>query len=93
MNNREQSSRTCLITSVALLFLGIIILSPEAGVAIFLISILLAFVGLCLSYKRYGKRAILLIIVGIALTTLRFPDARKSYGHYMERVNESTMNN
>jgi hypothetical protein len=93
MTNREQSSRTCLITSMILLLFGVVILSPEAGVACFLLSILLAIVGVCLAYKRYGKRAILLIIIGIALTTWRLPDARKSYNHYMEKVNASIINN
>lgn len=93
MTNREQTSRTCLITSMIVLLLGVVILSPEAAVACFLVSILLALVGVCLAYKRYGKRAILLIIVGIALTAWKLPDAHKSYDNYMEKVNESIINN
>ena len=93
MSNREKSSRTCIIISAILIFPGVVVLSPEAGVTTFLLSILFAFAGLCLSYKRYGKIAMVLIIVGIALTIWRFPDARENYERYIERANESAIGN
>lgn len=93
MTNREKSSRTCIITSVILIFPGVAVLSPEAGVIFFLLSILFAFAGVCLGYKRYGRIAIALIVVGIALTIWRFPDARESYESYIERANENAIRN
>ena len=57
----------------------------------FLLSILFAFAGVCLGYKRYGKIAIVLMIVGIALTIWRFPDARENYERYTERANENAI--
>jgi len=81
-----KSSRTCIIISAILIFPGVVVLSPEAGVIIFLLSILFAFAGVCMGYKRYGKIAIVLIIVGITLTIWRFPDARENYERYIERA-------
>ena len=88
-SNKETSSRTCLITSAILMVLGVVVLSPVAGVATLILSILFSLTGVCLGFKRYGKIGVVLVMIGIALALGRFPDARNDYGQYLERAQKN----
>jgi hypothetical protein len=90
--NKETSSRTLLVTSAILIVLGVVVISPVAGVATLFLSALFALTGVCLGFKRYGKIGLVLLIIGIALMTGRFQDARNDYGQYLDRAEMNAAN-
>ncbi len=89
-SSREVSARTCLIVAGVLLIVGIVVINPTAGVLAFVLAALLALIGICLGFRRYGVAGIILLLIAVALIAWRLPDAQEDYGRYLEKVQQKS---
>jgi hypothetical protein len=72
--------------SVILVFVGIIVGDPLAGFFFFMVAVIFNALALAFGTKRVRLFALILLVFIIALALWQYPDARRHFERYRDRV-------
>ncbi len=88
---RNQSARALLATSVVLMLLALVVISPSGRMVFLVFAIICAAVSILLSQGRTRMIAIIATIATLFFIVASYPAFKKHMDHYMERIQDKSV--